>query len=221
MLELMTADQNFAFTIALGLMFAIAITEGAASLMGAGLSQFLDTMVPDFDVDIDVDAPDASPSAFTNLLGWLRVGRVPMLVLLIIFLTAFGLIGLIMQSMVHSALGTYLPGWLAVLPALLLALPGVRVAGGFMAFVLPGDETDAVTEASFIGRVAVITLGAATPGSPAEAKLKDEHGHIHYVMVQPETGSLRFEQGTSVVLTEQRGAIFTVTGTDSDAATDK
>ncbi|MBT8446075.1 MAG: YqiJ family protein [Gammaproteobacteria bacterium] len=221
MLALLTATQNFAFTIALGLMVVIAVMEGAASLMGAGLSQFIDAMLPDMDVDLQVDAgaSEAAPSALTRLLGWMHVGRVPALVLLVVFLTAFGLIGLGMQSMVHGALGTYLPGWLAALPALVLSLPAVRFVGGLLGYILPDDETDAVAESSFIGRTAVITLGTARHGSPAEAKLRDEHGHTHYVMVQPDTAGASFNQGAAVRLTDRHGAVFIATATDSDART--
>ncbi len=220
MMELITAAPNAAFTLALGLMLVIALMEGVAVLVGAGLSQFLDSMIPEIDVDIDIDAPDASPSGFTQFLGWLQVGRVPVLVLFIIFLTAFGLVGLVVQSMVHGTLGSYLPGWLAVLPALAVSLPVVRVVGGFVAAVLPDDETDAVAEASFIGRVAVITLGTAQPDSPAEAKLRDEHGHTHYVMVQPDTADARFEQGAYVRLTDRQGATFSARATSARSLDD-
>ncbi len=210
MFDLLTATQNYAFTVALGLMLVIAVMEGVASFVGAGLSDFLDSLLPDLEIDVDLDvgAADASPSAFTRFLGWLRVGRVPMLILLIIFLTAFGLIGLSLQSAVHGVSGGYLPGWIAVVPAMFLALPVVRVLGAAMAYILPNDETDAVSEASFIGRIAVITLGAASLGSPAEAKLTDEHGHTHYVMVEPDMESAEFPQGTAVLLTERHGAVF-------------
>ncbi len=175
MLELLTATQNYAFTVALGLMLVIAITEGVASMIGAGLSEFLDSLLPDLDVDVDLEigATEVGSSAFTRLLGWLHVGRVPMLMLLIVFLTAFGLIGLVMQAFVHGVIGFYLPGLIAVIPAMFLAVPMVRVLGGAMAYIMPSDETEAVSEQSFIGRIAVITLGAATLGSPAEAKLTD------------------------------------------------
>lgn len=220
MWELLTATQNYAFAIALGLMLAIALLEGTALMLGAGISEFLEAMLPDLDadidldvdldtdVDLDVDAPDASGSVFTELLGWLHIGRLPLLIVLVIFLTTFGLVGLTMQSMVEGTVGFYLPGWIAVVPAMILSLPLVRLFGGGLAVIMPSDETEAVSEASFIGRIAVITLGAASIGSPAEAKLTDQYGHTHYVMVEPDTEAVRFEQGTAVLLTEQQGAVF-------------
>ena len=45
MWELLTANQNYAFAIALGLMLVIALLEGTALLLGAGLSEFLEAML--------------------------------------------------------------------------------------------------------------------------------------------------------------------------------
>jgi hypothetical protein len=222
MMELLTASQNQAFAVALVVMLVIALMEGVASLMGAGLSSVLDTLLPEIDVDmdIDLDGPNITPSAFTRFLGWLRVGKVPVLMLLVIFLTAFGLTGLALQSFVHTTSGLYLPGWIAVLPAALVSFPIVRVLGGVLTMIMPKDETDAVAEATFIGRVAVITLGEASSGSPAEAKLSDEHGHSHYVMVEPDNDTVRFAQGSKVLITERHGATFKAIQADSDALTD-
>ena len=93
-------------------------------LMGAGLSDVLDAMLPEIDLDVDFDA-DISPSTFSRLLGWLRIGRVPVLMLLVVFLTAFGLIGLVLQSFAHGLLGNYMPAIVAVIPAFFLSLVAV------------------------------------------------------------------------------------------------
>ncbi len=207
MLELLMAGPNLPFAVALCVMLVIAIIEGVAMLLGAGLSDVLDSMLPEIDLDVDFDA-DVAPSSFSRLLGWLRIGRVPALMLLVVFLTAFGLLGLVLQSFAVGLLGTYMPATVAIVPAFFLSLPVVRVAGGVLGAIMPTDETDAVYSDTFIGRVATITLGEATPGSPAEAKLTDEHGHTHYVMVEPDATGNSFPQGTSVLLTEQNGAVF-------------
>lgn len=207
MMELLTASQNIAFTVALAVMLTIAIMEGVAMFLGAGLSDFIDSILPETDLDLDLDL-DADGSVFSKVLGWLRVGRVPALMLLIVFLTAFGLIGLALQSAIESVVGFYLPAWMAVIPAFLMALPVVRLLGGALNAIIPKDETDAVSATSFVGRIAIITLGTASAGSPAEAKLTDEHGHTHYIMVEPDEPLLNFEQGSSVLLTEHHGAVF-------------
>lgn len=208
MLELLSTSENQIFAISLIIMLVIAVMEGVATLLGGGLSGFLDAMLPEVDVDIDVDTDaDIDGGPFTELLGWLRVGQVPVLMLLVIFLTSFGLLGVILQSVFRNFFGFYLPGWLAVIPTLGLSLPFVRAAGGVLYAIMPKDETDAVAEKSFIGRRAEIILGEANLGSPAQAKLMDEHGNTHYVMVEPAEAEV-FSTGTQVLLTEQSGAVF-------------
>ncbi len=206
MLELLTAGENLPFTVAIFVMLAIAIAEGAALLLGVGLSETIDALLPEVDLDVGLN-PDGA-SAFTRLLGWLHVGKVPVLMILIVFLTAFGLLGLAVQTVFNGMFGAFMPGWLAAIPVFLLALPVVRGGAGLLALILPGDETDAVSEETFVGRTATITLGSARLGSPAEAKLTDEHGYTHYLMLEPDREGVTFEQGTHVLITENTGGSF-------------
>lgn len=222
MIELLTADPNKAFTIALGVMIGIGLMEGVGLLFGAGLSAALESVLPDvdLDVDIDIDGPEAATPVFSRLLGWLRLGQVPVLMLLLVFLTAFGLAGLFIQAAARGLFGGFLPGWLAAAPAILIAVPSVRVGGGLLALVLPREETDAVSEESFIGRIATITLGQAAVGCPAEAKLQDEHGFTHYVMVEPDSQGETFAAGSHILLTERHGAVFRGIRNTTDALVD-
>ena len=222
MMDLLLAPQNVAFSIALAVMLGIAAIEGVMTLFGAGLSGILDSLVGDFDLDADVDL-DADldgdlggdvdmpgSGLMTYTLGWLRVGKVPMLVLLVIFLTAFGLVGLAVQQVVRDVTGHFLPAALAWIPAFGVAIPSVRFFGGLIAKIIPKDETSAVSAKTFVGRVATVTLGTASEGEPTQARLTDEHGRSHYVMVEPDVASDRFETGEQVLLVRQDGARFRV-----------
>jgi hypothetical protein len=226
MIGFLLSSQNLPFTVALTLMLAIAVMEGVSTLIGAGLSDMIDSVLPemdldvdadldidmdadiDIDADMDADADFHAPGAFTRLLSWLRVGQVPVLILAIVFLTSFGLIGLFCQSTALKLVGQMLPGSLASLPALIITFPVVRVCGGILARILPKDESESVSEESFIGRVAVITLGTAAAGKPAQARLTDPHGQSHYIMVEPDLAETRFEQGTSVLIVSHQGAVY-------------
>ena len=53
-----------------------------------------------------------------------------------------------------------------------------------------------------IGRTALIILGQAKINFPAQAKVKDQFGQMHYVMVEPEQDET-FQQGQSVILTQR------------------
>jgi len=210
MFDFLLATENLPFTVALSVMFGIAFLEGVTVLMGFALSGMLDTLLPDMDFDIEADLYSEleAPSPFSRLLSWLRVGKVPMLMLLIIFLTGFGLIGLALQSILHSSFDFLLPNWLMSIPAAVLALPVVRVFGGVLNRFMPNDETDAVSIDSLVGRVATITLGTAASGSAAEARVRDVHGTTHYVMVEPDVASDSFSTQSSVLLVRNEGAIF-------------
>ncbi|MCP4236269.1 MAG: YqiJ family protein [Aestuariibacter sp.] len=226
MFEFILATGNTPFAVALTVMFGIAILEGVTTLLGFAFSNVIDALIPEFDMDIDagfdadIDATAGSTlehghsadlganSALSRLLGWLRVGRVPVLILLVVFLTGFGLTGLALQSFVHGITGSLLPGSIMSIPAFIIALPIVHLLGGVIGKIMPKDETDAVTEESLVGRVATITLGTARSGSPAEARVRDIHGTTHYVMVEPGSVNAEFHSGSSVLLLQKNGAIF-------------
>ncbi len=223
MIEFIAAGENLPFTVALGLMAAIGLLEGVAALIGLGISGVLDSMLPDVDlpdIDADADFDLHAGSGLTKLLGWLHVGRVPVLVLMIIFLTSFGLCGLALQWFASNTIGFLLPALVASIPSFLAALPCVRVAGGLLAKVIPKDETSAVSEDSFVGRVATLTLGTARRSEPAQAKLRDQFGQTHYVMVEPDETEEEFEAGTQVLLVKRSGSIFQAIKNTSDALVD-
>jgi hypothetical protein len=234
MIAFLLSSQNLPFTVSLTLMLAIAVMEGVSTMIGAGLSDLIDSVLPEMDVDLDLDADmdvdtdlDVdlnsdlhAPGIFTRLLSWLRVGQVPVLILAIVFLTAFGLVGLFCQSLSIKVLGQMLPSFLASVPALIVTFPLVRICGGILARILPKDETESVSEESFVGRVAVITLGTATLGKPAQARLSDQHGQSHYVMVEPDLADARLDQGTQVLIVSHQGAIYKAIENPSEALTD-
>lgn len=207
-MSFLLASQNLPFTVALAVMFVIALMEGTSLFLGAGIASVFDNMIPSIDLD-GLDAPDLNnTSGMTKFLGWLRIGKVPVLITLIILLTVFGLAGLIIQSFVFGISGTLLPGYVAVVPAFLVSLPTLRVSHAIVAKVIPKDETYAVSEATFIGRIAIITSGTATATRAAQARLQDEHGRDHYVMIKPDSDEESFSTGASVLIVSQQGSFF-------------
>jgi len=195
------------FIIALLLMLFIAALELIGMLGGFGISDLIDSAIPDFDADVDgLDAPDGGPLG--EILGWLAVGKVPLLVLIVSFLTAFGLSGLVGQTAIKSVTGHYLPGLTAGLGALTIALPATRHIGLAIARIMPKEETDAVSHDTFIGNLAEIIRGEAKIGAPAEAKLKDFTGKVHYLLVEPDEDGVVFSQGDKIILVRKNGAVF-------------
>ena len=210
MLEFLTAEQNLPFSVALLVMFLLALFEGVGLLLGLGFASLLDTLLP----NVNIEGPNIdSAIAPSRFLGWLRIGKVPTLVLLIVFLTSFGILGFTLQSVMLGTFGFMLPGFLASVPVVVVSLPLVRACGGVLSRIMPKDETSAVSEKSFIGRIAVVTLGIAKSNSPAEARLIDEHGQTHYVMVEPDVEGESLAQGTQVLLVNKLGTVFRVIDT--------
>jgi hypothetical protein len=183
------APELWPFALATGLMIAVAVIEAMALMIGMSTSHWGDGAA--------IDHPDGVPD---GVLGWLHFGRIPILISLVIFLTTFALGGFVCQFVAKAMIGSFIPLPAAVALAFLAGIFGVRFFGGVLAKVMPRDETTAVSDASLVGRIGNIVIGTARAGKPAEARVRDEHGASHYVMVEPEEPDQVFESGASVLL---------------------
>jgi hypothetical protein len=189
------AAETWPFTVATLLMVFIAILEGLAMLIGANLSHWLQHALP--------DPWDNVHGPFDNVLGWLHVGRVPFLVLVVLFLTGFALTGFALNLVVHRFAGVWVPPVFAVPLASLATLPIVRILGAGLARMIPQDQTFAVSFESLVGRVATIVSGTARQGYPAQGRVPNEHGLNIYVMIEPEADGATFSIGERILLTKQ------------------
>jgi Inner membrane protein YqiJ, N-terminal/Inner membrane protein YqiJ, OB-fold len=229
------AAENLPFAVALCLVGLIALVEIAGLVFGFSASGAIDSQIPDlggdlhFDADADgasfhadVHAPDGlGPGPLSQVLSWLCVGRVPILVLLVVLFCAYGVFGFIVQSVATSLVGTPLPAALASVPALLLAFPATRYAGLGLARVIPKEETEAVSQEEFVGKIAVITRGEARRGLPAEAKVRDQHGQAHYLQVVPDDDAATFKQGVEVLVVQHTGGVYRVIANSNLAMSDR
>ncbi|KHD09919.1 hypothetical protein PN36_11720 [Candidatus Thiomargarita nelsonii] len=212
MMTFILDPHNLPFTICLLIMLGIALLEGILTLLGFGLSSLLDHFVPDVNTDIDTGDIDSS---LGKLFGWLNVGRVPIMILFVIFLTVFGLTGYTLQATSLEIFGNMLPALLAAVIAFFLSMPIVRKLGQGIGKIMPSDETEVISEDSFIGRLATISLGTAKKGRPARAKFKDNYGTTHLIMVEPDAENEEFTEGNVVLLVEHVGAKYLAVSTES------
>jgi hypothetical protein len=196
-MDLFFDPATWLFTAAIGLVLGLTVIEGLGLLFGhGGLFGWADHWLPDgHDLDIDAD----------GWLGWLHLGKVPLTILLIIFLTAFGVTGLAAQLAAREWLAGFLPLPLVAVGALLLALLAARKLGGAIGRIIPKDETFAVSLEELAGRVATVVTGTARAGRPAQARVRDALGHSHYVMVEPDAEGDEFPAGTEVLLLRRTG----------------
>jgi hypothetical protein len=206
MLTFLTEPANLPFSVSLAVMIAFVLLEIISLSFGAGLSDIIGALLPD--LDLDADLPDSSPTTFIQILSWFQVGKVPLLMLFLVALTAFGISGLLLQSLARMITGNLLPPLIATIPACFCAVPFIRGIGGLLNTYMPKDETWAVSEDSLIGRSAIIIAGTATQKKPVQAKVRDEHQHTHYILVEPELPEEKFNAGETVIVSSKEGAIF-------------
>jgi len=197
-MNLFTAAETLPFGVAFALIVAIALLEGFGMLLSLSPSNLLDHVLPDIDGDTGID----------RVLGWLHIGKVPSLVLLVVFLSGYALFGYGLQMVVHGIFGFYLPGWLAGLVAIPSGMATVRSLGALVAHIIPRDETSAASEVTLIGRAGVVSGGTARRGLAAQARVRDSHGRTHYLMVEPDIDDELFEEGAQILIVKKAGAFY-------------
>ncbi|AOA57721.1 YqiJ family protein [Acinetobacter larvae] len=211
--ELFNSPSNIIFSISLALMLLLGITELILMLVGASAQGFLDQFLPEQLLDVkhpELNFSDHHDGLWIKTLDWLYLGRIPILVWFIIFLTVYSLTGFITQIILFKIFGSYLSAWLISPLCLFLAMPLVRYSSKFIAKILPQDETTAIHSEELIGRTALIILGEAKINYPAQAKVKDQHGLTHYVLVEPQQ-DITLKMGQQVILTEKTTIGFKAT----------
>lgn len=189
MTSLLVAPEGIFFSAALLLMLAIGLIEA----IGLGASGW--------GVDLGADL-DHGP------LGWLGIGQVPLLILLVTFLAVFGAVGLAGQHIAQLLTGAPLAPLVAVPAALVAALPVTSFASRGLARIMPRDESSAIDVEDLVGRTATITLGRAAKGSPARARVVDVHGQTHHVLAEPDNSGAVFEAGDEILLVRRDGNHF-------------
>lgn len=201
---LFTHSYNTPFDVALLVLLGLAALELLGLLLAFSPSGWLDHGL------LEMDGADAGTGA-ESLLAWLHVGQVPSLVLLILFLFGYALAGYGLQALAQQVLGHALSVWVAGLSVVPAGVLVTGMLGGVIARLIPKDESSAVSETTFLGRQGVIAAGSARQGWAAEARVVDEHGRTHFVMVEPDTDADEYAEGTAIVILEKKGAFYRCT----------
>lgn len=193
-MEVLFLPELRPFAVAAAILFGLIGIELVALVLGLSLSQVIDKSLHHHDG--------------TGLLGWLNVGGVPLLILLILLLGSFAASGLIVQSLAFALAGARLPALLAALPALAAAIPITRGGSRLVARVVPRDETYAVEAADLVGRIATVTVGPLDAGLPGQARLKDEHGNWHVVRARAARDTPAMAAGSQILLIDLDQGIY-------------
>ncbi|MFI3188110.1 hypothetical protein BCS42_03110 [Crenothrix sp. D3] len=191
-MELILAPESAPFTTAIMFVMLLGATEAISLLIGISISGFFDHLTaPHFDAHAD------------SGLGWLHLGKVPLLVLLMLFLTAFALTGFACNTLFHTIFGGYPTPVLSSAVAFLTALLAMRICAPILARIIPSDETSAVSLDTLVGHIAIIVNGTAKKNYPAQARVTTEKGQTFYIRVEPDSETEQFVQNDSVLLIKQ------------------
>lgn len=210
MWKLITAPENEIFGVAVMLMLLLGLLEVISFMLG-GFNDWVDGMLPDSlteSAHTEIGLDTAEAGIFIRFLSWLYVGKLPLLMLLVVFLALFGIIGYSLQAIIASILGFYLHGCVASVITFFISLPAVRVSAAVVYKIMPKDETTAIAQSSLVGSVGVVILGNATRGSAAQVRVKDGYGQQHYVMAEPDGDADTLRQGEIVLLVSLEGTLF-------------
>ena len=186
--------QNALFLSALLMTVALCALEVILLLVGFSSSdaEVLDAL------DGHGDATDSGG----GILGYLNVGRLPFTLLFATACAVFGLTGLAIQQASFAMSGQILSMGVAAPLALAGSVPGTRWISRFVGRFMPRTETTALSQHDLVGLTAIVTLGVAKQGSAAQARVRDQFGQNHYVMVEPARAEEVLSEGQAVLLTQ-------------------
>lgn len=191
-LSLLLTPEYTPFTIAFVVMLGIGLVEG----IGLGLGHL--------DLDADADG-DIGP----GLLDWLGLGHgLPILVWLTSLLACFTVAGFATQQIVTATSGAPLHWGIA--SAIALAAGGFAnafVSAGLVR-VFPSFESTVIDADELLRQRGTVLEGSAARGRPARAKVIDQHGQAHYVMIEPHHETDIIAQGETALLIRKEGPIF-------------
>jgi membrane protein implicated in regulation of membrane protease activity len=195
------AWYNLPFVVALGCCLILALMQVLGGVGDHDADAHVD-LHADAHADVDAHA-DLDAAAHTHLdggahasggdvlsdaLAALGIGRVPLMLVLILFLALFGAIGLLTNTLLANALPGYPAlAFFAILPAsLLLGLWLTSRAGGLFAKLAPNSST-AISFEQLVGRVGVI-VSPAVSSTYGRVQVKDGFGTLHTVYAVVEVG---------------------------------
>lgn len=165
--------ENVIFTVSLFAMFALIAFEIIMTMVGFS-TMFGDA---DFDVDADVDANGSFVSVFFN---WINPHGIPVMALLLLFLTLFNVIGFSAQYVVNMVLN-FLPNSFMSGPfVMIFSFVGIRYLSKVFSALIPKDENFAVSIEKLVDKVGEVVL-PAKDNLLGTIKVTDEFGSVHYI----------------------------------------
>jgi hypothetical protein len=196
--DILLAPDVRPFAVAAGIMVVLGGIELLATLVGFSLSEIIGK---------DITAETDTESGLGGLFLWINAGRLPLLILIVLALGVFSITGFFLQGLAHGA-GLSIPVWIAAIAAAGFSLPLIRITSRAIARIIPRDESYAVDQADFIGRVAEVSVGPLDQGLPGRVRLKDVFGNWHSLVARAGPDSTPLPVGASVLLVDRDAKSF-------------
>jgi hypothetical protein len=204
--DILLAPDVRPFAVAAAIMAALGAIELLTTLVGFSISGFGAD-----DVAVETDSHDALGGLFL----WINAGRLPLLILIILALGVFSIEGFALQGIAHG-LGIPVPAWIAGIVAVIAMMPVIRTTSRGISRIIPRDETYAVSDADFVGKVATVSIGPLDQGLPGRVRLKDVFGNWHTVPARASTDSEALPVGASVLLVDRDARSFIAISAPAD-----
>jgi len=204
--DILLAPDVRPFAVAAAIMVSLGGIELLTMLVGFSISELVGH---DFALDSETH------SGIGGLFLWINAGRLPLLILIILALGIFSIAGFLLQSIAHG-LGGVMPVLIAALAAAAFSVPALRVASRGIARIIPRDETYAVSDADFVGKVALVSVGPLDQGLPGRVRLKDVFGNWHTVAARASPDSAALPVGANVLLVDRDAKSFIAISAPAD-----
>jgi hypothetical protein len=191
--DILLAPDVRPFAIAAAIMMALGAIELLTTLVGFSLAELVGK-----DAAVEAD----SHTGLGGLFLWINAGRLPLLILIILALGVFSIEGFLLQGVAHMV-GAAVPAAIAAVVAAAGSIPVIRTASRGLSRIIPRDETYAVSESDFVGKVAMVSIGPLDQGLPGRVRLKDVFGNWHTVAARASPDSAPLPVGASVLLVDR------------------
>ena len=158
-------SYNVWFTAPLTIVFLLAIFRLATGAMDFGDADMDADVDADVDVDVNVDADmetdtDLQNSSFSDIFGFLNVGRVPLVIVLMSLLATWGITGLIANALLNVPEKPQWV-WISYVIALFCSFLGTRYISIALSKLFPESER-AITDVQLLGLSGRVVSGQVT-----------------------------------------------------------
>jgi hypothetical protein len=204
--DILLAPDVRPFAVAAAIMFVLGGIEFLTTVIGFSISDLFGH---------DASADSGGHHGLDGLFLWINAGRLPLLILIILALGVFSIAGFLIQGIAH-AIGASVPVAIAALVAAAGSVPVIRSTSRGLARIIPRDETYAVSDADFVGKVALVSVGPLDQGLPGKVRLKDVFGNWHTLTARASADSTPLAVGASVLLVDRDAKSFIAISAPAD-----